>query len=148
MIVTSLRTRESFMNSARVWIPEAIDPVKNYRIAARVLRYGSSLLSTLSLEMVSALIEVISCAVAAYGFARFRFPLRRVMLAMLFLTILVPDTMIIIPRVTNYANMDIFGVFGLINQLTGVDLRVNILGSPPRFLAPLAVWRQGYVRDD
>lgn len=37
MIVTSLRTRESFMNSARVWIPEAIDPVKNYRIAARVL---------------------------------------------------------------------------------------------------------------
>lgn len=136
MIVTSLRTRESFMNSARVWIPEAIDPVKNYRIAARVLRYGSSLLSTLSLEMVSALIEVISCAVAAYGFARFRFPLRRVMLAMLFLTILVPDTMIIIPRVTNYANMDIFGVFGLINQLTGVDLRVNILGSPLAFWLP------------
>ena len=136
MIVTSLRTREYFMNSARVWIPEAIDPVENYRTAARVLRYGSSLLSTLSLEMVSALIEVISCAVAAYGFARFRFPLRRVMLAMLFLTILVPDTMIIIPRVTNYANMDIFGVFGLINQLTGVDLRVNILGSPLAFWLP------------
>ena len=32
--------------------------------------------------------------------------------------------------------MDIFGVFGLINQLTGVDLRVNILGSPLAFWLP------------
>ena len=37
MIVTSLVSRNGFFNSTRVWIPEAISPVFNYKTAAELL---------------------------------------------------------------------------------------------------------------
>ena len=136
MAVTSLRTKESFLNSARVWIPEKIDFFQNYAMAWDLLDYGRSLLSTLRLEIVSALLEVVSCAVAAYCFARFRFRGRRLLMGMLFLTILVPETMIIIPRIVNYSHMDFLGILGLLQSVTGVELRPNIIGTPLAFYLP------------
>ena len=80
--------------------------------------------------------EIISCAVAAYGFARFKFPFKRLFTAMLFLTILIPDTMIIIPRVVNNSQLDLFGILALFNKLTGIDLRPNILNTGLTFWLP------------
>jgi len=117
-------------------LPADFDIKYNYSIAADVLNYGSSLISTLSLQVVSALIEVFSCAIAAYGFARFRFKFKNILLIGLFLTILIPETMIIIPRVVNYSNMDFLGFLGLFNKITGIDIRPNILNSPLAFWLP------------
>ena len=136
MISTSLRSRDSFLNSVRVWIPEKIDPLTNFKAAAETLNFGPALRSTLMLEMVSALLEIVSCAIAAYGFARFRFPLKRLFMGMLFLTILIPDTMIIIPRVVNHSQLDLLGILGLVSRLTGTDLRVSILDTPWAFYLP------------
>lgn len=136
MISTSLRSRDSFLNSVRVWIPEKIDPLTNFKAAAETLNFGPALRSTLTLEMVSALLEIVSCAIAAYGFARFRFPLKRLFMGMLFLTILIPDTMIIIPRVANHSQLDLLGILGLVSRLTGTDLRVSILDTPWAFYLP------------
>ncbi len=136
MISTSLRSRDSFLNSVRVWIPEKIDPLTNFKAAAEVLNFGPALRSTLTLEMVSALLEIVSCAIAAYGFARFKFPLKRLCMGLLFLTILIPDTMIIIPRVVNHSQLDFLGILGLVNRLTGTDLRVSILDTPWAFYLP------------
>ena len=77
MIVTSLVSRNGFFNSTRVWIPEAISPVFNYKIAIDLMDYGNSLWATVKYELVSALIEVCACAVTAYGFARFKFKFRK-----------------------------------------------------------------------
>ena len=96
MVSTSLRSRASFMNSVRVWLPEKLDALTNYRVAIKALHYKDGLISSLKYEIVSAVLEIISCAVAAYGFARFKFPFKKMFTAMLFLTILIPDTMIII----------------------------------------------------
>ena len=136
MIATSLRSRDSFLNSVRVWIPEKMDPLTNFRTAAKALNFSTALRSTLLLEMVSALLEIISCAVAAYGFARFKFPMKKLFMGMLFLTILIPDTMIIIPRVANHSQLDFLGILGLVNQFTGTDLRVSILDTPWAFYLP------------
>ena len=136
MISTSLRSRDSFLNSVRVWIPEKIDPLTNFKAAAETLNFGPALRSTLTLEMVSALLEIVSCAIAAYGFARFKFPLKRLFMGMLFLTILIPDTMIIIPRVVNHSRLDLLGILGLVNRLTGTDLRISILDTPWAFYLP------------
>ena len=122
MISTSLRSRASFMNSVRVWLPEKLDALTNYRVALKVLHYKEGLISSLKYEVLSAVLEIISCAVAAYGFARFKFPFKRLFTAMLFLTILIPDTMIIIPRVVNNSQLDLFGILALFNKLTGIDL--------------------------
>jgi len=136
MIVTSLVSRNGFFNSTRVWIPEAISPAFNYKIAWELLEYGTSLLSTVKYEIVSALIQVATCAVTAYGFARFKFKGKNLLIGVLFLTILVPDMMVLIPRMANYSKMDFLGILGLFNRLTGIDLRPNILESVAAFYLP------------
>lgn len=136
MITTSLRSKASFMNSVRVWLPEKIAPLENYKVAFDVLNYKEGILSTLKYEIVSAVLEIAACAVAAYGFARFKFPFKKLFMGMLFLTILIPDTMIIIPRVTNNAQLDFLGIFALINRLTGIDLRPSILNTGWAFYLP------------
>ncbi len=136
MVVTSLVSRNGFFNSTRVWIPEAISPMFNYKTAWDLLDYGTSFMSTLRYEMVSALIEVAACAVTAYGFARFNFKGKSILFGVLFLTILVPDMMVLIPRMANYSNMDVLGILGLFNKISGIDLRPNILGSEAAFYLP------------
>ena len=136
MIVTSLVSRNGFFNSTRVWIPEAISPLLNYKVAAELLDYGNSLWATVRYELVSALIEVCACCVTAYGFARFKFKFKGVLIGVLILTILVPDMMVLIPRLANYSQMDILGIFGLLDKLTGIDLRPNILGTEAAFYLP------------
>lgn len=136
MIVTSLVSRNGFFNSSRVWIPESISPLFNYKTAWELLDYNISFFSTLKYEIVSALIEVAACAVTAYGFARFKFKGKGLLLGVLFLTILVPDMLVIIPRMANYSKFDPLGILGLIDRLTGADLRPNLLGSVAAFYLP------------
>lgn len=136
MITTSLRSRASFMNSVRVWLPEKLDMANNYKVALEALHYKEGLISSLRYEMVSAVLEICSCAIAAYGFARFKFPFKRLFMGMLFLTILIPDTMIIIPRVVNNSQLDFLGILALVNKMTGIDLRPNVLDTGWTFWLP------------
>lgn len=136
MIVTSLQSKTAFLNSSRVWIPDSFAVKENFTAALNCLEYGRSLLSTVKNEILSALIEIASCAVAAYGFARFEFKGKKIMVFVLFLTILVPDMILLIPRMVNYSNLDFLGIFGLFNTVTGIDLRLNILNSGWVFWLP------------
>lgn len=136
MIMTSLRSRQSFYDSARVWIPSSVSPAFNYSMAIDAISYWDGIKNTLVLEIVAAVIEIISCSIAAYGFARFKFKIKPVLMAGLFLTILIPEIMIIIPRMVTYSNMDFLGILGLFAQLTGIDIRPNLIGSPLAFYLP------------
>lgn len=136
MIVTSIQSRYSFMNSTKVWIPNDFAIIENFKVAVDLLEYGRAFFSTFKYELVSAGIQIVSCAIAAYGFARFNFKLKKIYTALLFLTILVPDMMILMPRMANYSQLDILGIFGLLYKLTGIDLRVNILDSVLAFWLP------------
>ncbi len=123
MIVTSIMSSTAFNNSTRVWIPTGFGLKDNYSKAIEALDYGKALLNTLKLEVVSALLEVASCAVIGYGFARFDFKGKKIFTGILFLTILVPDMMVLIPRMVNYANLD-FMFIG-----TGIEKLVHGIGS-------------------
>ncbi len=136
MIITSLRSKASFMNSARVWIPEDFAVKSNYSLAIDILEYGRAALATFKYQIISALLEVATCAIAAYGFARFKFRSKKILTIFLFSTILIPDIMIIIPRVVNFSRLDFLGIFGLIAKITGADLRLNILDSGFAFWLP------------
>lgn len=135
-IVTSLQSKYAFLNSTRVWIPTEFAIAENYKAAFDAMEYMSSLWSTFKNELISAAIEIASCAIAAYGLARFDFKLKKLYTAILFLTILVPEMMILIPRMLNYSHLDFFGILGLVNDISGVDLRPNILGSVLAFWLP------------
>lgn len=136
MVVTSVKSQSAFFDAARVWIPSGFNIKFNYSTALDALDYWNSLKSTIFMQIFSALIEVASCAIVAYGFARFKFKFKNILMVGLFLTILIPETMIIIPRVVNYSNMDFLGILGVFNKISGVDLRPSIIGSPLAFWLP------------
>lgn len=117
MIITSLMSPMAFANATRIWIPTSIGPKDNYEKAMIVLDYFESFKYTILFQVVSALIEVASCAVIGYGFARFNFKGKKIFMGILFLTILVPDMMVVMPRMVNYANLDFMGIFGGIEKL-------------------------------
>lgn len=135
MILTSITQESAFISSRRIWLPDQVT-FSFYSKIIEIIDYFKSLLSTVKYGVVAALIEVCSCAFAAYGFSRFKFKSKKFFTAMLFLTILIPTSMIIIPLAVNYAHLDFFGILGLFYKLTGVDLRVNILNTPWSFWLP------------
>ena len=135
LITTSIRPDEAFLDPTRVWLPREIT-FERFAFVAEVMQYGKSLWATVSLGLFSAALEIMSCAVVGYGFARFSFPGKKIFTAILFITILVPAPMIIIPQVVNFANLDFLGILGLIKKLTGFDLRLNIMGSALTFYLP------------
>ena len=136
MIVCSVQSADSFYDSTRVWIPTEFAVKENYTAAFNAMEYGKSFLSTLKYAIVSALLEVASCAFIAYGFARFNFREKKIYTFFLFITILIPDMILLIPRMVNFSHLDFLGLFGLFNKLTGVDLRINVLDSPWVFWLP------------
>ncbi len=135
-VITSLQSKYAFLNSTRVWIPTEFAIAENYKAAFDAMEYLSSFWSTFKNELVSAALEVASCAVVAYGLARFEFKMKKFYIAILFLTILVPEMMILIPRMLNYSHLDLFGILGLFKNVSGIDLRPNIIDSPLSFWLP------------
>ncbi len=80
------------------------------------------------------------CSFIAYGMA---LALRRAVKGYsthCILFILIPSQMIVVPMMMNYSKLDILGIFGLLNK-HGIDLRVNILGTPLTFLFAVAFRR-------
>ncbi len=123
MIVTSIMSAAAFNNSTRVWIPTEFSIKNNYSMANEALGYLPALLNTLKYEVTSALIEVATCAVVGYGFARFDFKGKKICMGILFLTILVPDMVVMIPRMVNFSNLDFLGILG------GVEWLVKWVGG-------------------
>lgn len=98
--------------------------------------YWNGLKITFLFGIVSGLIEVVTCAVYAYGLSRFELRFKKIWMFLLIVTILIPDVMLIIPRILNFRYMDVFGILGLFYKLTGVDLRVNITDTVWTFYLP------------
>ncbi len=134
-LLTSIRPIDTLYDPTRQWIPESFT-LENLKTAINFMNYWKSLSYTFVIEIVSALMEVISCSVVAYGLSRFDFKIKKICIAILFITILVPTPMIIIPLVRNYAYLDFFGILQLFNTLTGIDLRPNLINSVLSFYLP------------
>ena len=135
MIVTSLRSTESYSDPGVIWLLKDYH-WENYKDAFEAIKFPTSFKNTILIEIVSAFIEVVSCSVVAYGIARFEFKTKKLTMVILILTIVIPTQMIVIPQMLNFSQLDLFGILGGINKLTGIDLRVNILDTPLTFYLP------------
>ena len=60
--------------------------------------YGTFLVNTIVLVIPVVIFTVISCSLVAYGFSRFRFPMKKMLFMLMISTMMLPNTVIIIPR--------------------------------------------------
>lgn len=135
MISSSVKTPAGYLDRSVIYIPKEIS-FEYYKTAFETIDYWNAFKSTLLYECVSAFIEILSCSFIAYGMARFKAKGKGIFNVMLILLILIPAQMIVVPMMMNYSRLDIFGILGLLNKLTGLDLRANILGTPLTFYLP------------
>lgn len=135
MISQSLMTQEQYTDTSVVWVPKEISFV-NFKVALQALDYQKTLLWTITVNIVSALIQVLTCAFTAYGFSRFNFRGKNFFMALLIFSIIVPAQMTVIPSLINYRHFDVLGVLKAIGAVLGVDIRPNLVDTPFAFYLP------------
>ena len=96
----------------------------NYRLALSGMNYGTVFVRTLLLSAGVSLLQLVSCLLVAYGFARFRFPFKKLLFGCVIFTMIVPPQVIMLPLFIKYRFFDIFGIFKL---LTGSS--VNLIDT-------------------
>lgn len=132
---SAIKTEAALFDVNLYWIPKDVT-ADNFTNAYKLLDVPNTFTRTLTLNVVSAIIEVATCAITAYGFARFNFKLKKPLQALLILSILIPMQFYIVSMFINYKHLDFMGIFGLLNDLTGVDIRPNILNTNFTFYLP------------
>lgn len=135
MISTALKSVTDYSDPTVVWIPK-FATLDSFEKALRVTDYFKNLWNTVRFEVVAAVIEVFSCSVFAYGLSRFKMKFKGVMMFFLILTIMVPDIMLIVPRMMTYKQLDFFGILNLFRVVTGIDLRPDIVDTAWAFYLP------------
>jgi ABC-type sugar transport system permease subunit len=110
MISTSLKSAGDLFSAP----PELLSlPLRwgNYPDAWRALPFGRFLVNTLLLTGLAMGGEVLMALLVAYGFARFRFPGRRLLFGVLLSTMLVPGMVMMIPVFLIWRKLGLVGTF-------------------------------------
>lgn len=113
MLSTSLRPQVEMNDPSIMWIPKTIR-FENFVEVWKAIEYPQALWNTLVLNIISSVLQVGTCALTGYGFARFKFKGKGFMFAIVLLQIIVPVQIILIPQYMQFRYFDIFGLFNAV----------------------------------
>ena len=112
MIITSVMSDSDLVNITVNWLPTEL-VFANYGVAFKQLGYKSYFINSMQITLIGTLGHLISCSLAGYGFARYKFKGNGILFAVVILSMLVPVQTIIFPLYIQYSKM------GLIKILKG-----------------------------
>ncbi len=105
MLVTSVKSYRDLYDFTVTWVPRGIE-WQNYAIAFKLLDFRQYFTNSMVLTSLCTLGHLLSGSLIAYGFARYTFPGRRVLFAILVLVIIVPPQTIIVPSYMVFSNFN------------------------------------------
>ena len=108
MISMSFMTVEDLVNPLVTWIPFEFS-TENYEQAILVLGYWETLLTTIMVSVVPALVQMISCSLVGYGLARYNFKGSKIIFALVLATFIIPSQITMIPQYVMYKDLKILG---------------------------------------
>lgn len=110
MIITSIKSPDDLIDITVKWIPKSIY-WKNFQIAFSTLNYQSGLINSVFVTAFSVLGHVLSCSLIAYGFARYKFPGRDILFAIVILSLIVPTQVLVFPLFIQYSKLGLINTF-------------------------------------
>ncbi|WP_028517921.1 carbohydrate ABC transporter permease [Ruminococcus flavefaciens] len=112
MISCAFRERGDMSDPTVMWIPRhyTLDIIRE---TIDVMDYWDTLKNTLLLNIGCSLVQVVSCAVTGYGFARFKFRGKKLLFGVVIMMILVPTQVISLPLYTQFRYFGIKGLFSV-----------------------------------
>ncbi|MDQ8734507.1 carbohydrate ABC transporter permease [Paenibacillus sp. LHD-38] len=114
------RNRSDMYDPTVLWIPKSFT-LDNVIKAMDAMNYWIAFKNTLFISAGTTLLQVLSCALAAYAFARLRFWGSEVLFFLVIFTIVVPPQTLMIPTYLTYRYFDFFGILGWFGQ-DGINL--------------------------
>ncbi len=108
MISTSFMNRDDLLDTSVKWIPGTLY-FQNYVDAARSMEFVASLLKGIVIAGVPTLLNILICMMVGYGFARYEFTGKKIMMAVLIFSYILPSQVTMIPTYVLYNDMGILG---------------------------------------
>jgi ABC-type glycerol-3-phosphate transport system permease component len=105
MISTSLKTREQLYVFPPEWIPNPVD-LQSYRILFNPLPFDTFFFNSAFVAILSTFGTLLACSLAAYAFARLRFPGREIIFGLLLATMMIPGQVLLLPLFILYKNIN------------------------------------------
>lgn len=138
MFSTAFKPAVEATDPSVIWIPKRFT-MDNFSLAFQGMNYVQSLLNTLMVSGVSSLLQVASCAMIGYGFARFKFPESKLLFACVLFTIIVPPQIVAVPTYRMYRFFTIPLIGPWLEEVTGLTLTANLMNNPLAFYIPAAL---------
>lgn len=108
MFTISVMTPADLLDSSVRWVPRSIH-FTNYHLAWLTLDYLSTLWKNVQIALFPTVLQVVSTAMAGYAFARYNFPLKKLWLAALIFTFVIPPQITMVPTFVLYTELGLTG---------------------------------------
>ena len=141
MFFATFKSNEEIFGSLKL-LPShwSLQPyIDGWNVNGRVT-YATFYINTFVMTVVTTLITVFVAALVAYGFARFKFPLKKLLFTILISTLMLPNAVLMIPRYS------IFNTLGMLDSYMPFYMQA-LLGCYPFFIFMLIQFLRGVPRD-
>lgn len=104
--------------------------IQKYSLVIERMDYFPVITKTLLYSVSLMIIQIFVCSMVGYGFARFDFPLKKILFACVVIMIVLPAHTIMLPLYMTFAKFDVLGIVTLVKGAP-----VNLLSTPwPMFI--------------
>ncbi len=140
----AIRSQADLYDTTVIYIPrhfslETLKSIWDLVLKDQVLTLNNNIvINTVWTSLLAAVTQTVACTLVGYGFARFKFPGRNLVFAMVILCLVVPPQTI---QLTYSLHMQNFDFFGIVNYL--FKARINLLDSALPF-ALIGLTAQGF----
>ena len=125
MITNSIRPIEETTDPSIMWIPKTLQLI-NFKDTFDAIQgqFPDVWFNTFFINVGCSIVQVATCALTGYGFARFKFKGRNLLFGIVVLQMIVPIQIIMIPVFLQFRNVDLFGI------LYSMGIEWNLVGNP------------------
>ena len=134
MISMSIREPSDMNDPSIIWVAKHFT-LNNFADAIKSMNYWNAFRVSLTLCLVCGVLDVFSCAIAGYGFARFDFWGKKALFVLVIFTMVVPTQTLVLPLYMRWRYADFGGIVGLFND----QGFVNLIGTLWPLIIPAAL---------
>ena len=108
MFFATFKTNAEIFGSVKL-LPEKFSLqsyIDGWNVNGRIT-YAAFFANSFKLTLITTFLTVAACAIVAYGFARFKFPCKKILFGILITTMMLPGSILLIPKYSLYHSMNL-----------------------------------------
>lgn len=108
MFFATFKTNAEIFGSVKL-LPETISfqsYIDGWNVNGRIT-YTTFFRNSFVLTIITTLLTILACSIVAYGFARFKFPCKKLLFGILITTMMLPDSVLLIPKYSLFNSMNL-----------------------------------------